>query len=59
MLLDHAHVFVCGDGADMAKDVHAALVDILQSHGGRSAEQASAHLSGMTSDARYIRDIWS
>ena len=57
--LTSAHIFVCGDGAAMSKDVNAALLDILQSHGGKSLLQASAHLSRMTSEARYIRDIWS
>ena len=59
VLPDSAHIFICGDGADMAKDVHAALLDILQEHGGKSAEQAASHLSRMLADARYIRDIWS
>lgn len=59
VLPDSAHIFICGDGADMAKDVHAALLDILQEHGAKSAEQAASHLSSMTADARYIRDIWS
>ena len=61
-----ASVFVCGDGAHMAKDVHAALVDILfipDDNGGSpcidSEAAALAYLKQMQADRRYIRDIWS
>ena len=35
-----AHVYVCGDAKRMAKDVEAALVDVVAAHGGRSVEDA-------------------
>lgn len=44
-------VFVCGDGAQMAKDVHATLVEIL------GGDQGA--LSEMSREGRYVRDIWS
>lgn len=60
LLLDaKAHIFVCGDGANMAKDVHSALLAVLETHGGLAATDAAAHLATMTKDGRYIRDIWS
>lgn len=52
-------VFVCGDGAAMAKDVQATLLVILQEQGGLSVEQASALLDEMAKQGRYVRDIWS
>lgn len=60
-LLQHPHVriFVCGDGSNMAKDVHSALVAIFQSHGNMTASEANAHLATLTKQHRYIRDIWS
>ena len=60
-LLQHsaAHVFVCGDGASMAKDVQNTLLGILQSAGGLSTADASAFLVAMTEQQRYVRDIWS
>ena len=55
-----ARVFVCGDGAHMAKDVHAALVDAIANHvDGMDAKQANDMLTAMTKEGRYVRDIWS
>ena len=55
-----AHVFVCGDGVGMARDVHAALVEALATHvTGMDATGAAAALAAMTKEGRYVRDIWS
>lgn len=54
-----AYVFVCGDGAAMVKDVHAALLSVLVQGGGMSEEGAAATLAAMVQDRRYIRDVWS
>lgn len=60
-LLQHPeiHVYVCGDGSSMAKDVHSTLTDILQTHGSMTANEANAYLTTLTKQHRYIRDIWS
>ena len=60
-LLSHpkAHVFICGDGARMAKDVHACLAGILESVCQLCAPDATARLADMTKAGRYVRDIWS
>jgi sulfite reductase (NADPH) flavoprotein alpha-component len=52
-----AHVYVCGAVA-MSKDVHAALVDIAATHGGRSREDAVAWLDGLLAEGRYARDVY-
>lgn len=54
-----AHVYVCGDGAGMAKDVHAALQTVAMAHGGMSEPQAGEFLAGLTQQRRYVRDVWS
>lgn len=53
------YVYVCGDGAGMAKDVHACLVEIAQTHGGLSAADATALWARMAKQGTYVRDIWS
>ena len=57
-LEEGAHVYVCGDAKRMAKDVDAALHKIIESAGGRSAEQASQYVQAMKSAKRYQRDVY-
>lgn len=59
LIASGAYVFVCGDGAAMAKDVHAALQMILRDRMGLSEAEAAAELAAMTKAGRYVRDIWS
>lgn len=54
-----AHVYVCGDGAKMAKDVNAALQAMLVQYAGMSAEQAAEYMRNMAQELRYVRDVWS
>lgn len=53
-----AHLYVCGDAAQMAKDVHAALVALVATHGGKTPEAAQAWLSELLQDGRYARDVY-
>ncbi|KGI78680.1 assimilatory sulfite reductase (NADPH) flavoprotein subunit [Oleiagrimonas soli] len=53
-----AHLYVCGDASRMARDVDAALIDILAVHGGRSREDAEAHLRQLMTDGHYARDVY-
>jgi sulfite reductase (NADPH) flavoprotein alpha-component len=57
-LEEGAHVYVCGDATRMARDVHAALRDIIVEHGGGSAEDAEARLAGLAAERRYARDVY-
>lgn len=58
LLRDGGYVYVCGDGLQMARDVHEALRDVLQAHGSLSKEAAEEQLSALASRQRYVRDIW-
>lgn len=53
-----AHLYVCGDATRMAKDVHAALLEVIAEHGGRSAEDATDYLNALQSQGRYARDVY-
>lgn len=57
-LRDGAHLYVCGDSAHMARDVHEALLEIIASHGGLSAEDAGAWLGELMQQGRYARDVY-
>ncbi|MCH6257549.1 assimilatory sulfite reductase (NADPH) flavoprotein subunit [Puniceicoccaceae bacterium K14] len=53
-----AYFYVCGDASRMAKDVHQALLDIFQEHGGMSSDEATKYLKQMQKDRRYGRDVY-
>jgi sulfite reductase (NADPH) flavoprotein alpha-component len=57
-LQDGAHLYVCGDAKHMARDVHAALVDIAVTHGGHSPDAARAWLADLLTQGRYARDVY-
>lgn len=53
-----AHLYICGDGNHMAKDVHQALLSVVQTHGGHSAEDAEAYLEALRDGKRYQKDVY-
>jgi sulfite reductase (NADPH) flavoprotein alpha-component len=53
-----AYIYVCGDAERMAPDVHAALVDIVATAGGRSREDAESYVSALAVARRYLRDVY-
>jgi sulfite reductase (NADPH) flavoprotein alpha-component len=57
-LEEGAHFYVCGDASRMAKDVDAALKEVVAQHGGLSAERAEEYVGAMTKDRRYVRDVY-
>jgi sulfite reductase (NADPH) flavoprotein alpha-component len=57
-LEDGAHLYVCGDAERMAHDVHAALLEIVARHGGRSAEDAQEYVAELVAQKRYARDVY-
>lgn len=57
-LRDGAYLYVCGDSAHMARDVHEALLEIVARHGGLSTEDAGAWLGELMQQGRYARDVY-
>jgi sulfite reductase (NADPH) flavoprotein alpha-component len=57
-LEEGAHFYVCGDATRMAPDVHAALLEVIGSEGGRSVEEAESFLADMKKSGRYQRDVY-
>lgn len=50
--------YVCGDASRMAVDVDKALHSLIETHGGKTAEDAAAYVEQMKKDKRYRRDVY-
>jgi sulfite reductase (NADPH) flavoprotein alpha-component len=57
-LNDGAHIYVCGDAQRMAKDVEAALVDVIAEHGGCSPSDSVKFLADLKAKGRYQADVY-
>ena len=57
-LEEGAHIYVCGDAANLAPDVHAALIDIVASEARTGREAAEDYIRSLQSDHRYQRDVY-
>jgi sulfite reductase (NADPH) flavoprotein alpha-component len=53
-----AHFYVCGDASRMAKDVDAALHKVIETAGGKNADEAKAYVAKLKSAKRYQRDVY-
>ncbi|MEM9669055.1 MAG: sulfite reductase subunit alpha [Pseudomonadota bacterium] len=57
-LEEGGYFYVCGDATRMAKDVDAALIDIIAEEGGYSEDDAVDYVSKLKIDKRYLRDVY-
>ncbi|WP_422748372.1 diflavin oxidoreductase [Mycobacterium sp. WMMD1722] len=57
-LQDGAHVYVCGNADRMARDVDAALHQIVAEHGGFDGDGAHAYVNDLVRNHRYVRDVY-
>ena len=57
-LQEGAHVYVCGDGSRMARDVDTTLRQIVQVNGGLGADEAAAYVATLAREKRYLRDVY-
>ena len=53
---DDAHVFVCGDAKNMAKDVYNAFIEILSS---KLDDDATQFLLERQKQRKYLQDVWT
>jgi sulfite reductase (NADPH) flavoprotein alpha-component len=57
-LEDGASLFVCGDAKYMAKDVDAALHEIVEREGRMTRDAASEYVQELKDQNRYLRDVY-
>ncbi len=57
-LEEGAYFYVCGDAKRMAKDVDAALRQIVRQQGGLEVEEANEYVEKLKSEKRYRRDVY-
>ncbi len=55
-LRDGAFFYVCGDAKHMARDVHTALIAVLEQD--QSHEEALSEVARMEREGRYLRDVY-
>ncbi|PKS09109.1 hypothetical protein jhhlp_003723 [Lomentospora prolificans] len=59
LLLKKAYIYVCGDAANMAREVHAGLIQIIAEQRGISEAKAEEIVKNMRSANQYQEDVWS
>jgi sulfite reductase (NADPH) flavoprotein alpha-component len=57
-LEEGAYFYVCGDANQMAKDVDAALYEIVRHQGKFSEEEAKGYIKKLKAEKRYLRDVY-
>ncbi|XP_051786766.1 P450 (cytochrome) oxidoreductase b isoform X2 [Erpetoichthys calabaricus] len=56
---DNAHIYVCGDARNMARDVQNTFYDIVSEMGTVSHPQAVDFIKKLMTKGRYSQDVWS
>ena len=57
-LEEGAHVYVCGDEKNMARDVHETLIRIVSEQGRVDRDTAEDYVRNLAGDHRYQRDVY-
>nr|XP_033777494.1 NADPH--cytochrome P450 reductase isoform X2 [Geotrypetes seraphini] len=56
---DNAHIYVCGDARNMARDVQNAFYEIVAENGKMDHAQAVDYVKKLMTKGRYSLDVWS
>uniref|UniRef100_A0A8C4NFU9 NADPH--cytochrome P450 reductase n=1 Tax=Eptatretus burgeri TaxID=7764 RepID=A0A8C4NFU9_EPTBU len=59
LLKDGAHLYVCGDAKNMARDVQAAITEIVAECGSMEHAHAVDYVKKLMTKGRYSSDVWS
>ncbi|MBS0628832.1 MAG: sulfite reductase [Verrucomicrobia bacterium] len=57
-LKNGAHLYLCGDAQEMAKDVEKTLHQILCTHGQKSDQDAKNHLKELKKAGKFLLDVY-
>ncbi|OYW85533.1 MAG: hypothetical protein B7Z22_08395 [Hyphomonas sp. 32-62-5] len=57
-LEDGANIYVCGDAASLAPDVHQALIEIVAQESGLAHEAADEYVRTLQTEHRYQKDVY-
>ena len=57
-LEEGAYFYVCGDATRMAKDVDAALHEIIATHGRKNHHDVADYVAKLKREKRYLRDVY-
>jgi len=57
-LEEGGYFYICGDASRMAKDVDAALHQVVEKAGGKSPEEAAAYVEDLKKSKRYRKDVY-
>ena len=55
---DGAYIYICGDMKKMAKDVKAAWLSIIETHGKMSSDEATEYFKELKNQGRYLEDVY-
>ncbi|CAL4065543.1 unnamed protein product, partial [Meganyctiphanes norvegica] len=56
---ENGHFYVCGDAKRMARDVNEIIINIAETEGKMSRNEAEAFVKKLMSQKRYSADVWS
>ncbi|MGB0409002.1 MAG: diflavin oxidoreductase [Opitutales bacterium] len=57
-LEEDACIYICGDASRMAKDVDAAIHEVVEIAGNKSADEAKEYVEALKKNKRYLRDVY-
>ncbi|KAJ8368749.1 hypothetical protein SKAU_G00087770 [Synaphobranchus kaupii] len=56
---ENAHIYICGDARNMARDVQNTFYDMAEELGGMMHSQAVQYIKKLMAKGRYSQDVWS